>query len=195
MTILCVICSENVPEEKYPEHMQMVHGGKSQLESIQQQKEIADNLPKLIPLNKDAPIPLEMQQVIQEMEKPVPKVEATPVQAPVVPQNAPKEQKPLELHYVWQGNCPQCNNAVRTVITKVDGRWFATAYCLDHKEVDQQEVTPLDIKPGQQKFEPIIDTQREKEVNERELNVPKNSPRKTKVRPMRDSEQQSLSSK
>ena len=143
-----MVCEEQVDEKVYPEHMN-IHGGVgNQLNAIRQKKEIEDNIPKVIPLSKDAPIDPELAQMLQAMDAPKPAPTPPPVSvSPTLSgggQIKPVEPKPLELKYVWTGNCPQDNTPVRTVITKVDGKWFATAYCLDHQELQQQEVTPLD---------------------------------------------------
>ena len=173
-----MVCEQNVEENVYPEHMQTHGGVGNQLNAIKQKKEIESNTPKMIPLSKDDPIPLEMQEVLQAMDAPKPEpkgqiVEYSGKNPPII-----VEQKPLKLKYLWEGNCPQDNAPVRTVITKVDGRWFCTAYCISHGELEQTEVTPLEEK---KKFI-IVDKDTlivgEKEVkDERQSNVSKKSPK------------------
>lgn len=145
-TILCMICSETLPnDEAYLDHMETAHKGKSQLEALNEEKSKKRDIPKIIPLDKEAPPSAEMQEVLQAIEsapKPEVKVELSPT--PVFPNIGVGEIKPLKLKYVWDGNCPQCSAPVRTVITKVDGRWFVTAYCITHLEQAQEEVTPLE---------------------------------------------------
>jgi hypothetical protein len=187
--ITCVICGDEVKDMLYPEHM-AVHGGVgNQINALRQQKEIEQNTPKVIPLSKDAPIDPELAQMIQQMDAPKP--EPTPAPEKLKVNTVAGEPKPLKLKYVWEGNCPQDNTPVRTVITKVDGRWFCTAYCISHGELEQTEVTPLLGTIGaletKAKSEPKVEPQpqpsaEEKEVeDERELNVPKKAPRKAKV--------------
>ena len=139
--VTCMVCVEEVEEEKYTEHMKVAHGGKSQLEAIEELKLKEQNTPKIIPLNPEAPIPLEFTQVVNAMETQKPKSNL-PTPNPVIPPPT-VEIKPLELKYRWEGVCPQCSAPVRTVITKVDGRWFCSAYCITHETLEQREVTPL----------------------------------------------------
>ena len=63
--ITCVICGEEVSEEKYPDHMAKVHSGMSQLDALKQQKEIEQNIPKPleVPLDKETPPPPEFEEL------------------------------------------------------------------------------------------------------------------------------------
>jgi hypothetical protein len=186
----CPVGAPDMEENEYAEHMATVHQGKSQLESIRQQKEIEDNVPKIIPLSKDAPLDPEFAQMVQAMDAPKPP-EVIPMNPALIKPTITSESKPLKLKYIWEGNCPQDNTPVRTVITKVDGRWFASAFCISHETIDQREVTPIDAQLGRmeqsikdiRENDPAIDRiMTEKEVKDvGELNVPKKSPRKTKV--------------
>lgn len=148
MNMICMSCptgAPEIPEEQYVEHMEKVHKGASQLESLKQEKSKKQDVPQIVTLNKEAPIPPEMQEVLQAMDNPKPepkKEEPKPVA------EKPAEPKKLELKYKWEGSCPQCNTPVRTVITKVDERWFCSAMCLTHEVLEQREVTPLEEKNG-----------------------------------------------
>jgi hypothetical protein len=184
--ITCVICGDEVKDMLYPEHM-AVHGGVgNQINALRQQKEIEQNTPKVIPLSKDAPIDPELAQMIQQMDAPKP--EPTPAPEKLKVNTVAGEPKPLKLKYVWEGNCPQDNTPVRTVITKVDGRWFASAFCISHETIEQREVSPLGNNapvyiPGvddvklHENLQAAIPLRKEKD--ERKLNVPKKAPRKT----------------
>jgi hypothetical protein len=143
--ITCVICGEETSEINYPEHMATVHSGKTQLEALQQEKEIEQNIPKVIPLeiplDPNAPLPPEFAEVVAMIDAgPKPKT------LQQLPETKPVEPKPLKLKYVWEGNCPTCNTSVRTIVTKIDGRWFVSAFCISHETIDQREVTPLEEK-------------------------------------------------
>lgn len=148
--ITCVICGEEVSEEKYPDHMSKVHSGMSQLDALKQQKEIEQNIPKPleVPLDKEAPPPPEFEEIAKLIDNPPKKEEPVTPTVPIVVK--PSEPTPLELKYVWIGKCPTCNTDVRTIktriVTNANNRWFITAYCLTHGELEQQEVTPLDEK-------------------------------------------------
>ena len=145
MMMICINCptgAPEIPEEEYPSHMANVHGGASQLEGLKQEKSKKQDVPKIVPLSKEAPIPPEMQEVLQAIDNPK-KEEPKPQPQP---EAKIAEIKPLKLRYTWEGVCPQDNTPVRTVITKVDNRWFCSAYCITHETIEQREVTPLDEK-------------------------------------------------
>ncbi|MCK9371065.1 hypothetical protein M0R04_14230 [Candidatus Dojkabacteria bacterium] len=139
--MICPAGEGDIPDKDYENHMATVHGGVTQLEGIKQEKSKKQDIPKLVALDKEAPIPPEIQEVLQAIDNPK-KEEPKPVAEK--PAEVNQEPKKLELKYKWEGNCPQCSTPVRTVITKIDKRWFASAMCLTHEVLEQREVTPLE---------------------------------------------------
>src|SRR3990167_3157333 len=110
--MLCIICPAGegeIPDKDYENHMATVHSGVTQLEGIKQERSKKQDIPKdtpnvpIVQLDKEAPIPPEMQEVLQAIDNP--KKEEAKL---VVPQVAEKsaEPKPLILKYHWDGSCP-----------------------------------------------------------------------------------------
>ena len=145
----------------YLAHMQSAHGGMTPGQAMNQQKAIDQNIPKEIPLVKDAPPSKEFMEIAQMMDQP--QQSTTPSRPaagtllqmqksppPVVQEiraeeskSLQEEYKPITLKYKYEGNCKICNVPVRTIMVKVGNRLFATAYCLMHEELIQIEVHPI----------------------------------------------------
>jgi hypothetical protein len=148
MNIMCMACDPTIslPEKQYGKHMQDRHGGLSQSEAMQQQK----NIPKQqtpIALDKAAPPTDDFMEVAKMLDKPkeVPPVSVTAPKAPARTESfRQEERKPLILKYRWEGNCEKCNVPVRTVVVKAKGQTVAVALCLDDGEVEQREVADLE---------------------------------------------------
>lgn len=198
MTVLCMICGENCKNDQdYLNHMQTAHSGKSQLEAMNEEKLKKQNTPPIVPLQKDAPLPPEFEAIVNEIDNPVP--QEPPKSSPPVNKlldQSGGEPKKLELKYKWEGRCPTCNTEVRTVITKVDGRWFAGAFCLSHEIVEQREVTPLEGKIGNRLLiSDLTPAIREEVKDGGQSNISKASRPQRKVRPLSETNPESISSK
>lgn len=131
----------------YLAHMQSVHGGMTQAQVLQQQKEIEKNIPRAIPLDKNDPPPKEFMELVKMMDQPQ-KIVSHPIKVEAKVSNPVrqeekkvKDKKPLHLTYKWEGQCSQCENTVKTLVIHN----FAIAYCLScDEEIKQQEIHPLD---------------------------------------------------
>src|SRR5882724_3834278 len=151
---LCIICGETIKGDMvYINHMETVHGNSSPDKALATQKSIASNVPKIV-LDKNAPPPPEFAEIAAMMDNPLP---STPVPPPIVPPVVTAEatvpsghtgqqegKNKIVLKYRYEGNCPTCNEPVRTIMLKANGKTIAIAYCLSHEEIEQREVHPIE---------------------------------------------------
>lgn len=159
--VTCMVCMASIKDSAFPQHMQSIHGGMTQAEAIQVEK----NIPKQqlpVVLDKDTPPSDEFMEIAKMLDKPkeVPPVSVTASKAPVRTENVRQEEpKPLELKYQWIGNCPTCNTPVKTITLKAKGQTVCVAYCLTHQELQQREVADLEEKTAKHKIpdDPIFD--------------------------------------
>lgn len=146
--VMCLICNKSVKDSMFPQHMQSVHGGMTQSEAIMAEKNIPQQPQSPIVLSKETPPSADFMEVAEMLDKP--KLQAPPPvpnrAADSIVNEKVEEKKPLILKYRWEGNCEKCNSPIRTIMTQVEGRLFATAYCLTHEDLEQIEVAPIPIK-------------------------------------------------
>lgn len=147
--IICMVCSASIKDTQFVTHMNSVHGGLSQSEAMQAEK----NIPKPqapIVLDKEAPPSDEFMEVAKMLDE-------KPKEAPPVPSTAPKasarsvlavqeERKPLPitLEYNYTGECPKCFISLKTVIVHTAGKCFAVAICMNHGQLKEREVVDLE---------------------------------------------------
>lgn len=56
----------------------------------------------------------------------------------------PKNPEPIELHYTYSGNCPDCGNNATTLLLEVKKELHAIAYCVScKKNLSYKRVKPL----------------------------------------------------
>lgn len=141
--VQCMVCGKSVKDSMFPQHMQGVHGGMSQSEAMMAEKNIPN--PQIpIVLDKDAPPSDDFMEVAAMLDKPK-ETPSEELKKKLVNPFIPKveEKDPITLKYKYEGTCPKCNTPIKTVVIKPGSKWFAVAFCLDHEEITQQEVTPL----------------------------------------------------
>lgn len=154
--ITCMVCSMVLKgDQAYLSHMQSAHGTSSPDKAMGVQKAKEQNLPKDIPVvvtGKDVPPSAEFMEMANLMDKQqVDKSNTTvPVKMGQIVEYEEKnpiilqEKKPIILKYKYEGNCPECDTPIRTIIAKTLGKTIAIAYCLDHEQVKEREVHSLD---------------------------------------------------
>ncbi len=147
MKILCIICEQDIEEEKYPSHMEKQHP-EGQVAAVQKQKAIKKNIPKaseLPPGVKPEDLPTSefmdtMAEIAREQEKPL-------VEAPVAQQNhpvVPTTIKPIRLTYKYTGDCDK-GHGVSTLEMDVEKKHFVIAFCLQcNMQTESREVVDLD---------------------------------------------------
>lgn len=151
--IQCFVCEPSLTlkgDQAYLSHMQSVHADFTSIQGMQQKQIIDQNIPKEIPLNKDALPSPEFMEVAKMIDKPIesqpnPILSSKPATTPlVILADVQGEKKPITLKYRYEGNCSVCNTPVRTIMAKANGKTIAIAYCLTHEQIEEKEVFPLD---------------------------------------------------
>lgn len=142
MKIQCMACTPPTnwdTEEEYKDHLVSFHGTTSADEAMKLERAKKQNTPVDLPpgiLVTAAPTP-EFTKTMQEIERAKASQQTPP---PTPASNLPPkvEPKPLVLKYRFDGNCPKCNNPVRTIVNKFDNKLIANAYCMFCDETIQQ---------------------------------------------------------
>lgn len=155
MDIQCIACTPPTKwanEAEYQDHLISFHGTASTDEAVKLERAKRKNTPVELPPGippSAAPTP-EFVQTMNEIEKAsIPNV-PLPV-GPTLPPQPKPEQKPLILKYKFDGNCPKCNNPVRTIVNDFEGKLIANAYCMFCDETVQQ--IPVERIPKTEKIE------------------------------------------
>lgn len=159
MKILCIICSQDIPEEQYAGHMQSQHP-EGQISAMQKQKLVKQNLPNqsagLPPGITDADLPdEEFLKTVAEIEKaqqkpaqptPKPQEEKPPHSLSSNPATPPAvvSLKPIQLTYRYEGVCDK-GHPVSTLEIDIHNSHHVIAYCTVCKiQCQEREVEDLD---------------------------------------------------
>lgn len=183
--VMCMVCGKSIKDSMFPQHMQSVHGGMSQNEAINAEKNIPVPQSPIV-LDKDAPPSPEFMEMAKMLDgKPEPKKDppvahssvgaSTDEQSGTRPQLREDTIKPIKLEYRYSGQCKDCKNNVETLIVKVKGQTVAVAFCTRHGQLAEREVVNLEdviiFPPKEQEKEqyhaPIVIGTKRKEVKKR----------------------------
>lgn len=141
MKTICPACDPPTnweSEEEYKDHLVTFHGTNSADEAMKLARLKKENLPVELPPGippEAAPTP-EFAQMMNMVEKGKQVSQVTPPPSAPIP---PKiEIKPLVLKYKFEGDCPDCKNPIRTIVSDFEGKLVANAYCLNCDEVKLQ---------------------------------------------------------
>lgn len=146
--ITCINCGAELPENEYQMHMESVHP-QGQITAIKQAKSIQENIPNqnlppgVTPSDLPDPTFIETMKEIEKAQREAQKPKPQEPQQASPPVHPVAELKPIELTYVYTGNCEK-GHSVATLETDVEYKHFAIAYCLTcHRQEKIREVEDL----------------------------------------------------
>ncbi len=147
----CPKCNQPFPDDaSFKQHAVTVHNAPADILTAPQATPIDNRPPGAEAIPMITPVTASVFDEPAPAYQPVGDPHARPrgVQTPTPPETKPEiastERRPLELTYVWAGNCQECGGTVATTLLKVKGTLFAAAYCSTCNQVKTtREVKPL----------------------------------------------------